>query len=85
MATSYNRDQIRAALAMTNPAVSCYLDLDTGTVVEIDEGDNSPATETTRDAVMNGYGDRYRYIPGGNTAADDGAVAAWLDNEGLSA
>jgi hypothetical protein len=33
---------------------------------------------------MDGYGDRYRYIPGGNTAADDAAIDAWLEAEGIS-
>ena len=36
-----------------------------------------------RNQVMDGYGDRYRYIPGGNAAADDAAVAVWLEAEGL--
>ena len=83
MAATYNREQIRAALAQTDPALSFYLDLDTGNVVRIDETDNSPATEQLRDQVMEGYGDRYRYISGGNTSADDAAVAAWLEAEGL--
>ena len=30
MAATYNREQIRAALAQTDPALSFYLDLDTG-------------------------------------------------------
>ena len=83
MAATYNREQIRAALAQTDPALSFYLDLDTGSVVRIDETDSSPATEQLRDQVMEGYGDRYRYISGGNTSADDTAVAAWLEAEGL--
>jgi hypothetical protein len=32
---------------------------------------------------MDGYGDRYRYIPGGNAVADDAAVAAWMEAEGI--
>ena len=83
MAATYNREQIRAALAQTDPALSFYLDLETGSVVRIDETDNSPATDQLRDQVMEGYGDRYRYISGGNPGADDAAVAAWLEAEGL--
>jgi hypothetical protein len=83
VAATYNREQIRAALAQTDPALSFYLDLDSGSVVRIDETDSSPATEQLRDQVMEGYGDRYRYISGGNPSADDAAVAAWLEAEGL--
>ena len=83
MAATYNREQIRAALAQTDPAFSFYLDLDTGSVVRIDETDSSAVTEQLRDRVMNGYGDRYRYISGGNPSADDAAIAAWIDAEGL--
>ena len=83
MASNYNHEQIRAALALSNPALSSYLDLETGQVLQIDETDNSPATEAAREQVMNGYGDRYRYIPGGNNAADAAAVASWLEAEGL--
>jgi ParB-like chromosome segregation protein Spo0J len=83
VAGNYDREQIRQALAQTDPAISCYLDLDTGNVVTINEQDNSPATEQLRDAVMAAYGDRYRYISGGNSAADDDAVQDWLDLEGL--
>ena len=83
MAVAYDRDQIRAALALTDPALSSYLDLETGKVVRINEVDNGPEMERLRDAVMAAYGDRYRYISGGNPGADDAAVAAWLDGEGL--
>ena len=83
MAATYNREEIRAALAQTNPALSFYLDLETGSVVRIDETDSSPANEQLRDQVMEGYGDRYRYISGGNTSADDAAVTAWMEAEGL--
>ena len=83
MAATYNREQIRAALAQTDPALSFYLDLDTGSVVRIDETDSSPAIEQLRDQVMEGYGDRYRYISGGNPSADDAAVTAWMEAEGL--
>ena len=83
MAATYNREQIRAALAQTDPALSFYLDLDSGNVVRIDENDSSPANVQLRDQVMEGYGDRYRYIPGGNPSADDAAVAAWIEAEGL--
>ncbi|HEX5690050.1 MAG TPA: hypothetical protein VFX76_08605 [Roseiflexaceae bacterium] len=84
MAATYNHEQIRAALALTDPAISSYLDLETGQVVQIDESDSSPATEETRNLVMDGYGDRFRYIPGGNSAADASAVASWMEAEGLS-
>ena len=83
MAATYNHEQIRAALAQTDPALSFYLDLETGSVVRIDETDSSPAAEQLRDQVMEGYGDRYRYISGGNPNADDAAVAAWMEAEGL--
>jgi hypothetical protein len=79
----YNREQIRAALALSDPAISSYLDLETGAVVQIDEHDTSPANEHLREQVMAAYGDRYRYIPGGNPAADDAAVTSWLEAEGL--
>ena len=81
MAATYNREQIRAALALTDPAISSYLDLSTGQVVQIDE--NETGNEQLRDQVMEGYGERYRYISGGNPAADDAAVATWLEGEGL--
>jgi hypothetical protein len=83
VAATYNREQICAALAQADPALSFYLDLETGSVVRVDETDNSPATEQIRDKIMEGYGDRYRYISGGNPSADDAAVAAWLEAEGL--
>ena len=83
MAASYNREQIRAALAQSDPALSFYLDLETGSVVKIDEADASPENERLRDQIMEGYGDRYRYISGGNPAADDAAVSAWMEAEGL--
>jgi hypothetical protein len=83
VAATYNRAEIRAALAQTDPALSFYLDLETGTVVRIDENDSAPANEQLRDQIMEGYGDRYRYISGGNTSADDAAVAAWIEAEGL--
>ncbi len=83
MAHTYHQAQIRAALAQTNPTISFYLDLNTGAVVQIDDTDSSPGSEALRDQVMEGYGDQYRYIPGGNPAADDAAVAAWLEAEGL--
>lgn len=83
MAATYNRAQIRAALAQTNPALSFYLDLETGDVVQVDDTDSSAAAEALRQQVMEGYGDRYRYIPGGNTGADDASIAAWLEAEGI--
>ncbi len=83
MPATYNRAQIRAALAQNDPALSFYLDLATGNVVQINDTDTSPEVETLRNQVMEGYGERYRYIPGGNPAADDAAVAAWMETEGI--
>lgn len=82
MAT-YNREQIRAALALTDATVSSYLDLQTGNVVHINETDESPETEQRRTEIMDAYGDRFRYISGGNPDADDAAVTAWMEGEGL--
>lgn len=83
MAVEYNREQIRAALTLTDPAISSFLDLETGKVVQIDENATAPALVELRDQVFASYGDRYRYIPGGNPAADDAAVTSWMENEGL--
>jgi len=83
VAATYNREQIRAALAQNDPALSFYLDLETGDVIKINETESTPENDQLRDQVMEGYGDRYRYIPGGNANADDGAVAAWLEAEGI--
>lgn len=83
MAATYNRAQIRAALAQNDPALSFYLDLETGEVVQINETEESPENDKLRNLVMDGYGDRYRYIPGGNATADDAAIAEWLEAEGL--
>lgn len=83
MAVEYNREQIRAALTLTDPAISSFLDLETGKVVQIDENATDPALVELRDQVFASYGDRYRYIPGGNPAADDAAVVSWMENEGL--
>jgi hypothetical protein len=84
VAVVYDRDQIRTALAIADPAISSYLDLQTGNVIQINEADASPATEQLRDEVMAAYGDRYRYISGGNTHADDATVTAWMEGEGLT-
>lgn len=83
MAATYDREQIQVALAQSDPAISCYLDLETGTVVSINEQDASPETEQLRDSVMAAYGDRFRYISGGNADADEAAVQEWLSLEGL--
>lgn len=83
VAGSYNREQIRAALAETDPAFSFYLDLETGGVVKVSDTDQSPEAEALRSQVMDGYGDRYRYIPGGNAAPSDADVQSWMDAEGL--
>jgi hypothetical protein len=80
---SYNREQIRSALSETNPEYSFYLDLETGAVVKVPDVDPSPEAETLRNQVMEGYGDRFRYIPGGNAAATDADVQTWLEAEGL--
>ncbi len=82
--TTYNREHICAALALTDPEISSYLDLQTGNVIQINETDSSPATEQQRDEIMAAYGDRFRYISGGNSAAADAAVTAWMEGEGLS-
>lgn len=83
MAVTFDRGAIQAALAMANPAVSSYLDLETGAVVTINEKDSGAENTALRDQVMDGYGDRFRYISGGNPSADDAAVAQWLEGEGL--
>lgn len=83
MAVSYDREQIRAALSETDPNYSFYLDLETGDVVKLHDTDDSPATEQLRNQIMEGYGDRYRYIPGGNPNPDDAAVQDWLEAEGI--
>lgn len=79
----YNREQIKVALAETDASFSNYLDLETGEVIRMNDTDESPATAELREKVMMGYGDRYRYIPGGNPSPDEGAVDAWLEAEGL--
>jgi hypothetical protein len=78
---SYNREQIRVALSETDINYSYYLDLESGEVVKIHDSD--PADEGVRNKVFEGYGERYRYIPGGNPDADDAAVQTWLEAEGL--
>lgn len=83
MAVSYNRDDIRAALAETDPACSFYLDLETGQVLRVPDTEETPEAENLRNMVMDGYGDRFRYIPGGNSAPSDADVQNWLDAEGL--
>ncbi len=80
----FERAQIRAALALVDPAVSSFLDLQTGQVVSITEGDTSDANAALSAEVMDGYGDRFRYIPGGSQQADDAVLDAWLGNEGLA-
>lgn len=83
MAASFNREQIRAALAETDPAYSFYLDLESGEVVKVSDAETSPEAAALRDQVMEGYGDRFRYIPGGNPAPSDADVQSWMDAEGL--
>mgnify|MGYP007064734782 CR=1 FL=1 len=84
MAAPLDRDQILQALRMTDTAKSCYLDLESGNVIVTDDTATDPETEAQRNAIMEGYGDRYRYVSGGNPDADDAAVTAWLEGEGLS-
>lgn len=79
----YNREQIRAALALADPAVSSFLDLETGQVVQITEGDMSAEGQHLSADIMSSIGDRFRYISGGNPAAADADVTSWLENEGL--
>lgn len=83
MAGHYNREQIRAALAETDPVYSFYLDLETGAVVRVSDTEDSPEAAALRDQVMEGYGGRYRYIPGGNPTPGDSDVQRWLEAEGL--
>jgi len=83
VAVSFNRDQIRAALAETDPAYSYYLDLETGEVIKVPDTDESPEADALRNRVMDGYGDRYRYIPGGNPGPSEADVQGWLEAEGL--
>ena len=84
MATTLDRTQIKSALALSDPAISSFLDLQTGMVVDLIEGETSPAQVELSQLVMDGYGDRFRYIPGGNTDADDAAIDAWLEAEGIT-
>ena len=84
VAGSYNRDQIRAALAETDPAYSFYLDLETGQVVKVPDTEATPEAEALRTSVMDGYGERFRYIPGGNPAPSEADVLNWLEAEGIS-
>lgn len=76
-----NREQIRVALSETNINYSYYLDISSGEVVKVHDTD--PADEEKRSQIFEGYGDQYRYIPGGNPNADDAAVQTWLEAEGL--
>ncbi|MEF3275703.1 MAG: hypothetical protein K6356_15140 [Chloroflexus sp.] len=84
MAANINREQVRAALAETDPAVSFYLDLTSGEVLRILDTDPSAEAEALRNQVMEGYGERFRYIPGGKTNPTDSDVQAWLEAEGLA-
>lgn len=84
MAGQYDRAQIRAALAESDPAYSWYLDLETGEVVQVPDAEDTPEADVLRNRVMESYGDRYRYIPGGNPAPGDADVQRWLEAEGLA-
>ncbi|PDW03572.1 hypothetical protein CJ255_08315 [Candidatus Viridilinea mediisalina] len=83
MAGSYNREQILTALAATDPAYSYYLDLQSGEVLKVPDTEQSPEADALRNQVMEGYGDRYRYIPGGNPSPSDADVQTWMEAEGL--
>jgi hypothetical protein len=83
VAGNFNRDQIRAALAETNPAYSFYLDLETGEVLKVPDAEETSEAEALRNMVMEGYGDRFRYIPGGNPAPSDADVQSWMEAEGI--
>ena len=83
MAVILDRAQIKSALALTDPAVSSFLDMETGQVVQLIEGDTSSEQEALGQMVMDGVGDRFRYIPGGNPEADDSAIDSWLGAEGI--
>jgi hypothetical protein len=83
LATSYNREQIRDALAATDPACSFYLDLDTGQVLYVPDIEETAEAEALRNEVMEGYGARYRYIPGGKASPTDTDIDEWLEAEGL--
>ncbi|MFV9506204.1 MAG: UPF0158 family protein [Oscillochloridaceae bacterium umkhey_bin13] len=83
MAGNYNREQIMAALAQSDASLSFYLDLESGEVLKVSDVDPSPEAEALRNQVMDGYGDRFRYIPGGNPTPNDADVQSWLEAEGL--
>jgi hypothetical protein len=85
VAATFDRTQIKSALALSDPAISSFLDLQTGRVVDLIEGDTSPEQVELSQQVMDGYGDRFRYIPGGNTDVDDAVIDAWLEAEGIGA
>lgn len=78
---SYDREQIRVALTETDNSFSNYLDMETGKVLRIN--DTNPNDEEIRNNVFAGYGERYRYIPGGKPNATDEDVQVWLEAEGL--
>ncbi len=77
----YDREAIRIALTEQDNSYSHYLDMETGKVIRINDTD--PNDEATREQVFAGYGDRFRYIPGGKPNAGDADVQQWLEAEGL--
>jgi hypothetical protein len=81
--TNYDREQIRDALAATDPAFSFYLDLETGQVLRVPDIEESAEAEALRNEVMDGYGARYRYVPGGKTNPTETDIDEWLEAEGL--
>ncbi|GAA5528607.1 hypothetical protein [Herpetosiphon gulosus] len=83
MAAPIDRAQILEALRTADTTISCYLDLESGSVISIDDTAADADTEAKRNEIMEGYGERFRYISGGHPGADDAAVQTWLDGEGL--
>jgi predicted exporter len=83
VAATFNREQIRSALGASDAAYSYYLDLESGEVVRVPDAEDTPEAEALRNKVMEGYGDRFRYIPGGNSSPSEADVQTWMDAEGL--
>jgi len=52
-------------------------------VLRVPDTEETPEADALRNMVMDGYGDRFRYIPGGNPAPSDADVQGWMDAEGL--
>ncbi|HEY1015241.1 MAG TPA: hypothetical protein VGE07_21225 [Herpetosiphonaceae bacterium] len=84
MPAPIDRSEVLKALQLTDTAKSSYLDLETGKVILIDDTATDADTEARRTEIMEGYGDRFRYVSGGQADASDASVQEWLDGEGLS-